>query len=102
MTAERLDREKQAVISKLLERDRQLGEISSRYWREIDRGMDTFDSHQQLANAIKQVGKPQLLETFKKAVLERKQALEVVTGGNGLEANRALGRLTELPPVPAS
>jgi len=36
------------------------------------------------------------------AVLERKQALEVVTGGNGLEANRALGRLTELPPVPAS
>jgi len=102
LTAERLDREKQAVISKLLERDRQLGEISSRYWREIDRGMDTFDSRQQLANAIKQVGKPQLLETFKKAVLERKQALEVVTGGNGLEANRALGRLTELPPVPAS
>jgi secreted Zn-dependent insulinase-like peptidase len=102
LTAERLDREKQAVISKLLERDRQLGEISSRYWREIDRGMDTFDSRQQLANSIKQVGKPQLLETFRKAVLERKQALEVVTGGNGLEANRALGRLTELPPVPAS
>ncbi|PTB92137.1 peptidase M16, partial [Marinobacter sp. Z-F4-2] len=85
LTPERLDREKQAVISKLLERDRQLGEISSRYWREIDRGMDSFDSRKQLANAVKQVSQQALLETFRKAVLERAQSLQVVTGGDGLE-----------------
>ena len=102
LTAERLEREKQAVISKLLEKDRQLGEISSRYWREIDRDMESFDSREQLADAVRGVSKAALLETFRKSVLERDQSLQVVTGGDGLEASRALGRLTELPPVPAS
>jgi hypothetical protein len=64
--------------------------------------MDSFDSRQQLANAVEQASQQELLETFRKAVLERAQSLQVVTGGDGLEANRALGRLTELPPVPAS
>ena len=102
LTPERLDREKQAVISKLLERDLQLDEISSRYWREIDRGVSSFDSRQQLANAIKQVGKPQLLETFKKAVLKRNRALEVFTGAGGLVEKQAFEKLSKLPPVPAS
>jgi len=102
LTDERLDREKQAVISKLLEQDRQLGDISSRYWREIDRGVATFDSREQLAAAVKNVTRQALLDTFRKSVLERNQALRVVTGGNGLDADRALGKLTERPPVPAS
>lgn len=102
LTPERLQREKQAVISKLLQRDRQLGEISSRYWRETDRGMDSFDSRQQLANAIEQVSHQELLEMFQQAVVERSQSLRVITGGNGLEAREALERLTQRPPVPAS
>ncbi|RBP25624.1 secreted Zn-dependent insulinase-like peptidase [Marinobacter pelagius] len=102
LTEERLDQEKQAVISKLLEQDRQLGDISSRYWREIDRGMASFNSREQLAEAVKNVKKEQLLSTYRESVLARDQALRVVTGGNGLEADRALGKLTELPPVPAS
>ncbi|GAA0850520.1 insulinase family protein [Marinobacter szutsaonensis] len=102
LTEERLSQEKQAVISKLLEQDRQLGDISGRYWREIDRGMETFNSREQLAEAVRNVTRQDLLDTFRKSVLERDQALRVVTGGNGLEADRALGTLTELPPVPAS
>ncbi|MFO7528128.1 MAG: insulinase family protein [Marinobacter sp.] len=102
LTEEQLDREKQAVISKLLEQDRQLGHISSRYWREIDRGMANFDSREQLAGAVRNVTRQELLDIFRESVLERDQALRVVTGGNGLEAERALGTLTELPPVPAS
>ncbi|WP_373001831.1 insulinase family protein [Marinobacter sp.] len=101
LTEERLNREKQAVISKLLERDRQLGEISSRYWREIDRNVDSFDSREQLAEAVKGVSRQELLETFRKAVLEREQTLRVVTGDRP-DAVQALGRLTDLPPVPAS
>ncbi len=102
LTDERLNQEKQAVISKLLEQDRQLGEISSRYWREIDRGAENFDSRERLAKALNNVSLQALLDTFREAVLEREQSLRVVTGGNGLPAAQALGQLTELPPVPAS
>ncbi|WP_341581621.1 insulinase family protein [Marinobacter metalliresistant] len=102
LSSERLNQEKQAVISKLLEQDRQLGEISSRYWREIDRGAESFNSREQLAEAVRNVRLQELLDTFRKAVLKREQSLRVVTGGNGLQADQALGKLTELPPVPAS
>lgn len=55
LTSERLAREKQAVISQLLQRDRQLSEVSGRYWREIDRGNTAFDSRERLADAIQKV-----------------------------------------------
>lgn len=101
MTPPALEREKQAVISSLLEQDRQLGEISSRYWQEIDRGETDFNSRQKLAEAIRHVGHQELLTTFREAVLARLQSLRVVTGGKGLGADKALDRLAELPPVPA-
>ena len=101
MTPPALEREKQAVISNLLEQDRQLGEISSRYWQEIDRGETDFNSRQKLAEAIRHVGHQELLTTFREAVLARLQSLRVVTGGKGLGADKALDRLAELPPVPA-
>ncbi|MEP5983278.1 MAG: insulinase family protein, partial [Marinobacter alexandrii] len=97
-----LNREKQAVISKLLERDRQLGDISSRYWREIDRNADSFDSREKLANAIKSVTKAELVETFKQAIIERERALRVVTGQEDANADSSLTRLMARPPVPAS
>ncbi|MBW0149068.1 insulinase family protein [Marinobacter arenosus] len=97
-----LNREKQAVISKLLERDRQLGDISSRYWREIDRNATDFDSREKLAKAVQGVSRQALLETFRKAVLNREQALRVVTGEDGLNADSALTRLMARPPVPAT
>ena len=102
LTDERLNQEKQAVISELLEQDRQLGEVSSRYWREIDRGAESFNSREQLAEAVKNVRLQELLDSFRKAALKREQSLRVVTGGNGLQADQALGRLAELPPVPTS
>ncbi|AOY88185.1 peptidase M16 [Marinobacter salinus] len=97
-----MNREKQAVISKLLEKDRQLGDISGRYWRELDRGAYNFNSRQKLAEAINNVSKKALLQTFTEAVLERKHALKVVTGESGLKSDTVLTRLLELPPVPAS
>ncbi|MEC7378317.1 MAG: insulinase family protein, partial [Pseudomonadota bacterium] len=101
MTEAGLAREKQAVISSLLEKDRQLGEISSRYWQEIDRGETGFNSREQLADAVRQVGRQELLTTFREAVQARLQALRVVTGGEGLNEDKALSQLLELPPVPA-
>ncbi|WP_375171181.1 insulinase family protein [Marinobacter sp.] len=97
-----LNREKQAVISKLLERDRQLGDISGRYWREIDRAATDFDSRERLAEAVQAVKKDALLETFRQAVLNRERTLRVVTGQSDQNADSALSLLLAQPPVPAS
>jgi len=101
MDSASLNREKQAVISKLLERDRQLGDVSSRYWREIDRNANGFDSREKLAQAIQSVTRKELIQTFRQAILEREQALRVVTGQDEANADGSLSRLMARPPVPA-
>ena len=102
MSDKRLQQEKQAVISQILEQDRQLGDISSRYWHEIDRGVDTFDSRQKLAQAVSNVTRDGLMKVYRAALLQRDKALRVVTGGEGLDRDKALSTLTARPPVPAS
>lgn len=96
----RLKREKQAVISQLLERDRQLSEVSSRYWREIDRENAEFNSRQALADAIRNVSLEELKETFEQAMLERQRALLVTTGGDAVNDEAILQILRDLGPVP--
>ena len=101
LDGKRLEREKQAVISSLLERDRQLSEISGRYWREIDRGSGNFDSREKLAKAVKAVSLEELKTTFTDAVLNRGRALRAVTGGEGLRPDAARELILKQPPVPA-
>ncbi|PSF12032.1 insulinase family protein [Marinobacter shengliensis] len=101
LTSERLAREKQAVISQLLQRDRQLGEVSGRYWREIDRGNTAFDSRERLAEAIQKVTLDQLKTTFRNAMIERQRALLVVTGDDGENSRSVLDRLRQRDAVPA-
>lgn len=74
-----LKREKQAVISQLLEKDRQLGEISERYWREIDRGATDFDSRELLADAVRDTKLDDLTSLYKKTIMPRHHALRVYT-----------------------
>nr|WP_100641470.1 insulinase family protein [Marinobacter salexigens] len=97
----RLKREKQAVISTILEQDRQLGEISGRYWREIDRDSDAFDSREQLVKAVEAVSIDALKTTFRENLLNRGKALRVVTGGEGLSASEARELILQQPPVTA-
>ncbi|RBW51400.1 insulinase family protein [Marinobacter sp. F3R11] len=101
LSMERLGQEKQAVISSILEQDRQLGEISGRYWREIDRGSVNFDSREKLAEAVKAVSLEDLKATYKEAVLNRGRALRAVTGGEGLGADEARKLILQQPPVTA-
>lgn len=99
MDEQRLNREKQAVISSILEQDRQLGEVSNRYWHEIDRDAKAFDSRQKLANAVKSVSREQLMSTFENAILKRDRAMRVITGGEALSADAARERILTQPPV---
>lgn len=100
LDSERLNREKQAIISQLSERDRQLGEVSSRYWREIDRNNTRFDSREQLAEAIRGVSLDELQHTFREAMTERKRALLVITGDEGVNANTILDQLRQRSALP--
>ncbi|WP_339806349.1 insulinase family protein, partial [uncultured Marinobacter sp.] len=85
MTPAELEREKQAVTSRLLEQDRQLSQVSQRYWQEIDRSVDTFDSREQLAEAVRQVSHDDLLTAYRNAMLSYRASL-LVTTQDGAEA----------------
>jgi len=95
----RLNREKQAVISQLLQQDRQLAEVSGRYWREIDRNNEDFDSREQLAEAIRKVTLEDLQQTYRKTLLNRERALMVVTGKDGENQKQILEQLRKRGPV---
>ncbi|MGF2686457.1 insulinase family protein [Marinobacter sp. DUT-3] len=95
-----LEREKQAVISQLMEQDRTLGAVSERFWREIDREATNFDSREQLVKAVKAVDRDQLIKTYRKAVLDREHALRVVTGASLTNASTLVQRILEQAPVP--
>ena len=95
-----LAREKQAVISQLMEQDRQLGEISERYWREIDRGATDFKSREKLAKAIQRVSREALVNTLQKQVIDRKQALHVFTTAEAKNNASVVEQLLQRRAVP--
>lgn len=100
MSEQDLKREKQAVISKLMEQDRRLGEISERYWREIDRGETGFDSRERLAEAINGVSHEALMRTLENQVIERQKALRVFTGEDTPDNTDVIKQLTQRSSVP--
>lgn len=100
MSPAELTREKQAVISKIMEKDRQLGEISGRYWQEIDRGVTDFNSREQLAGAIRNVSRADLMEAFQNKVVERSRALRVNTETATTDDQAIMETLRERPFVP--
>ncbi len=102
MSEQDLKREKQAVISKLMEQDRRLGEISERYWREIDRGDTGFDSREKLAEAINGVSHETLINTLEDQVIERKKALRVFTGDDAPDNTDVIKQLVQRPSVPGA
>ena len=97
-----LAREKQAVISQLMEQDRQLSEISERYWREIDRGATDFKSREKLAKAIQSVSREALINTLQKQVIDRKQALQVFTTAEAKNNASVVERLLQRRAVPGA
>ncbi|WP_227545891.1 insulinase family protein [Marinobacter fonticola] len=92
-----LEREKQAVLSQLLAQDRRLGEISERYWREIDRGEFAFNSREKLAEAIRNVTLEDIRTTYQGAVDPRSHALRVYTGTDINEEQEQVDALRSVP-----
>ncbi|WP_323752330.1 insulinase family protein [Marinobacter sp.] len=99
LTPEQLIREKQAVISKMMARDRQLGDVSGRYWQEIDRENDEFNSREALAAAIREVSLEALKQSFEEAMIERQRAFKVLTGQGESNQQQILNDLRQRQPV---
>lgn len=104
-----LEREKQAVISRIKEQDRQLGDISGRYWHDIDRGTLEFDSREKMVAAVKNVSLEQLQNVYQNAITERSRALKVTSAGDNtntesshkaVNSSKQMSMLRNQPPVP--
>ena len=55
---------REAVIEKLLEKDKNLTEESYRYYSQITKGRYIFDKAKQMAEAVKTISKAEALELF--------------------------------------
>ncbi|MCZ6576909.1 MAG: insulinase family protein [Gammaproteobacteria bacterium] len=57
MSVETFDRHKQALLARILEKDKRLQTRTNRYWTELDREHYQFDSREQLAAAVRRIDK---------------------------------------------
>ncbi|MEH6823199.1 MAG: insulinase family protein [Motiliproteus sp.] len=78
LDAATLETYRQGLINELLKQEQKLSQRSGRYWQEIDKGYTQFDSREQLAAAITDVTKQQLLDTF--ATLNQRRLIIRSTG----------------------
>lgn len=89
MTASAFQQQKAAVISQLEEKPKQLGDLSQRYWGEIDRANFRFDSRKRLIRAIKKTRKEDIVRLYNEEILSQQRSLLVTTAagadmsGNG-------------------
>ncbi len=80
---------KQGLISRLLEKDKNLVDRSQRYWGDLDVGFTTFDSREQIAAQIEKIDQAQLLAFYDQLLnLDQRQRLVIYS----------LGKFKDAPP----
>ena len=56
------------LITRLIQRDKNLGQRSQRYWSELDRGITTFDSKQQMASMVATLRKEDMVNYLDRVI----------------------------------
>ncbi|HED14240.1 MAG TPA: hypothetical protein ENI62_11425, partial [Gammaproteobacteria bacterium] len=86
MSAQRFATHKQALITQLNEEEKNLRSRSARYWREIDDGLEHFDSRQQITSQLRQLDLASLQDLYERAVLDpvKSASLLVLHPGNNV------------------
>jgi secreted Zn-dependent insulinase-like peptidase len=64
------EQQKAGLITRLLEKDKNLAQRSQRYWRNMAEENYRFDSNQQIAERVGNLSKPDML-AFLRTVLQR-------------------------------
>ncbi|WP_198343016.1 insulinase family protein [Oleiphilus messinensis] len=86
MPDEQFERHKQALISRIKEKETTLQQRSNRFWSEIDRNNEGFNTQDQLVSAIQGLDKPAMLELLGKQLGEQQQALLIFNRGTNTSA----------------
>ncbi|RTE65512.1 peptidase M16 [Amphritea opalescens] len=71
MDASQLNAFKRSLISRINRKENRMGELSERYWQEIDRGELNFDSREQLTRAIEALTLEDLHKCYAQLPLRR-------------------------------
>ena len=61
MSEEEFGANKGGLITRLIQRDRNLAQRAQRYWHDLDRGVTTFDARRQLASAVSKLTKQDMI-----------------------------------------
>lgn len=64
MDQQQLENFKRSVISRIDQKENRMGELSERYWQEIDRGDTQFDSREQLIAAVNALTLEDLMKCY--------------------------------------
>jgi len=100
MDGDDFEQHKRALIARVMEEERQLGDRSERFWEEIDRGNLAFDTRERLAAAIESATIEEL-RAFYAAVLDGRNRRELAVRADG-EATPRTGPLPGEQPVTAA
>ncbi len=68
MPQAQFERHRESLLTRILEKEKRLQDRSDRYWQEIDDEFFEFDSREQLAAAVRRIGKREF-EAFYRATL---------------------------------
>jgi len=83
MNEDDFETHKAALISRLVEKDKNLGGRTGRYWSDLDTGVLSFDSRQQIADEIARISKADYEIFFKKLLNDFKnKRLIIYSKGN--------------------
>jgi insulysin len=92
---------KQGILSRILEKDRNLQARSNRYWSDIDEKRYSFDEHERLANAVRDIDRQALQRYYHELLLgKQRRRLVVLSSGTNhggiLAAGADAGRVIHI------
>jgi secreted Zn-dependent insulinase-like peptidase len=88
MSEQDLMKHKQGLVSRILEKDRNLQARSNRYWNDIDEKQYKFDGRERLANAVRDVDKKALKRYYDELLLSKqRRRLVVLSSGTNHEGS---------------
>ncbi len=78
LSEEAFNKHKQALLARILEKDKRLLTRTNRYWTELDREYYQFDSREQMATAVRQINKRGFEEFYARLLLGKNRKILVV------------------------
>ncbi len=99
-----VERQRRALVSRLLERPQTLTEQTERYWSDITEKRTKFDTRQRLAETIGELGIEDIRATFAREILgpERRRLVVAALGNNArgkIDPGRWAEDLTPIDPI---